>query len=145
MIEKRYGRYAQHRARRPVLEYRWSEWADRHGDHLASALASLLADGQPRTLEALGRHAVCVATNAWMAATGDQPGTFVPRRDVQLNLGLVHRASAVRGTLGASRRTASAYCGSGHRWHPSGQPEYFLSKKFVPRRAAPKTNEWSHR
>jgi hypothetical protein len=27
-----------------------------------------------------------------------QPGTFVPRRDVLLNLGLVHRASAVRGT-----------------------------------------------
>jgi hypothetical protein len=98
MIEKRYGRYALHRARRPVLEYRWSEWADRHGDRLASALASLLTDGQRRTLETLGRHADGLATNAWMAATGDQPGTFVPRRDVLLNLGLVHRASAVRGT-----------------------------------------------
>ena len=65
---------------------------------LASALASLLTDGQRRTLEALGRHPDGVATNAWMAATGDQSGTFIPRRDVMLNLGLVHRASAVRGS-----------------------------------------------
>jgi integrase len=97
MIEKRYGRYAQHRARRPVLEYRWSEWADRYGDRLTKALAGLLTDGQRRTLEALSSDADGLATNAWMAATGDQPGTFIPRRDALTQLGLVQRVGTGRG------------------------------------------------
>jgi hypothetical protein len=100
MIERRYGRYAQHRARRPVLEYRWSEWADRYGDRLTKALAGLLTDGQRRTLEVLSRHADGLATNAWMDATGDQPGTFIPRRAVLGQLGLVHRV----GKRGSPRR-----------------------------------------
>jgi len=98
MIEKRYGRYAQYRARRPVLEYRWSEWADRHGDRLTKALAGLLTDGQRRTLEALSRDAEGLATNAWMAATGDRPGTFIPRRDALTQLGLVQRVGIGRGS-----------------------------------------------
>jgi len=98
MIEKRYGRYAQYRARRPVLEYRWSEWADRYGDRLTKALAGLLTDWQRRTLEALSSHAEGLATNAWMAAADDQPGTFIPRRDALTQFELVQRVGTGRGS-----------------------------------------------
>lgn len=96
MIERRYSRYAQHRARRLVLEYRWPEWADRHGDRLTKALAGLLTDGR-RTLETLGRHVQGLAANSWLAATGDQPGNFFPRRDALAQLGLVERVGMKRG------------------------------------------------
>lgn len=56
MIERRYGRYAKHRAHRPVLEYRWEHWREHFGYRLITGLARLLTADEHRALTALAEY-----------------------------------------------------------------------------------------
>jgi len=93
MIERRYGRHARYRAKRPILEYRWAEWSSRYRERLASGLAQTATGGQRRALEVLGAAGAGLASREWQAALSSNPGTFFPQRKRLVQLGLV-RATA---------------------------------------------------
>jgi DNA-binding MarR family transcriptional regulator len=96
MIEDRYGRYARHRPRRPVLEYRWEEWRERYGHRLAP-LPVHLTQGQRGTLALLDGQVEGITATEWAARAQAHPGTFYPQRDRLLALELVRRDRLGRG------------------------------------------------
>jgi len=89
MIERRYGRYAKFRGRRPVLEFRWDEWSEQYGLRLAAGLAGILTASQHLTLALLARHPEGLSLAEWQGKRGSNPGTFFPQRDRLIQLGLV--------------------------------------------------------
>jgi len=98
MIERRYGRYAKLRGKRPVLEYRWPEWRSHHIDQFATGLASILSHGQRTALEVLGASPGGLSLIEWQTALGSNPGTFFPQRDRLYQLELIARDSQERGS-----------------------------------------------
>jgi hypothetical protein len=95
MIERRYGRHAKYRAKRPILEYRWVEWSGCYHEQLAGGLAETITKGQRRGLAALGAAGAALTSCEWQAALSSNPGTFFPQRKRLVQLGLV-RADTVR-------------------------------------------------
>lgn len=98
MIERRYGRYAKYRAKRPELEYRWAEWSGRYREQLAAGLAQLLTPGQSRTLTVLSSREQGLNPLEWQKVLGLNPGTFFPQRTRLLQLGLVQSECTGRGS-----------------------------------------------
>jgi integrase len=98
MIERRYGRYAKLRAKRPVLEFLWSEWRNHHINQFAAGLASILSEGQRTALEELGAALGGLSLIEWQNALGSNPGTFFPQRDRLLQLELITRENSERGS-----------------------------------------------
>jgi integrase len=89
MIERRYGRHARYRAKRPVLEYRWEEWSSRYREQLAAGLADTITEGERRGLAVLGAAGAGLTSRAWQAALSSHPGTFFHQRKALVQLGLV--------------------------------------------------------
>ncbi|HEU4559785.1 MAG TPA: phage integrase SAM-like domain-containing protein [Longimicrobium sp.] len=89
MIERRYGRYAKHRPRRPLLEYRWAEWRPVYMKQFTEGLLKTLTPAQHRTLEVLGEAPDGLTLVQWQNLLGSNPGTFFPQRNRLLQLKLV--------------------------------------------------------
>jgi hypothetical protein len=113
MIERRYGRHAKHKAKRPVLEFRWQEWRDRtpvvkeknrspysisYGDQLAAGLASVLSPAQQRALGVLAESRDGLTSLEWQTALSSNPGTFFPQRHRLVQLELVTNGGGGRGS-----------------------------------------------
>ncbi len=98
MIERRYGRYAKFRTKRPVLEFRWAEWRETYITQFARGLASTLTAGQRRALLALGASNDGLSSAEWQNVLQANPGTFFPQRERLLQLELVSRANRERGS-----------------------------------------------
>jgi site-specific recombinase XerD len=97
MIQERYGRYARHRPLRPVLEYRWEEWQQLIGDRL-SPRAPTLTPAQRVVLRALAESRAGLTAKEWELKVGAHPGSFYPRRDSLVAIGLVERNGNGRGS-----------------------------------------------
>lgn len=78
MLEERYFKNARFRRSRPHLEYRWSEYAEKHRTRLAEGLAASLSPGQTRVLHVLANRSFTAGD--WMRQVGMAPGTFYPTR-----------------------------------------------------------------
>lgn len=98
MIERRYGRYAKLSGKRPVLEFRWSEWRAHYIGQFAAGLASILSQGQRTALEVLGASSGGLTLIEWQTALHSNPGTFFPQRDRLQHLELISRNSPERGS-----------------------------------------------
>lgn len=97
MIERRYGRYAKFRSRRPVLEFRWDEWSGRYRDQLARGLAGFISEPQSRALAVLAQNPGGLSSIEWQTALASNPGTFFPQRRRLVQLGLATTNEAGRG------------------------------------------------
>jgi integrase len=98
MIEARYGRYAKHRARRPMLEYRWDEWVPQMAGRFdEAAQGGPLAASHLVVLAALHRLGAATAKE-WEQASGAKVGSFYYARDVLVARALVERDGTRRGS-----------------------------------------------
>jgi integrase len=113
MIERRYGRYAKHRAKRAVLEFRWQEWRDRvrvvkmkdqppqtvsYIEQFAAGLASILTSAQRRALTVLAESPGGLSSLEWQTALRSNAGTFFPQRRRLVQLELAANARGGRGS-----------------------------------------------
>jgi hypothetical protein len=89
MIERRYGRYAKFRSKRPVLEFRRAEWSSRYRDQLDRGMAETLSEPLRRALELLSQNSDGLSSIQWQTALALNPGTFFPQRYRLQQLGLV--------------------------------------------------------
>jgi integrase len=89
MIERRYGRHAKFKAKRPVLEFRWQEWRSRYLEQFAAGLANVLSTGQHRALKVLAEAQSGLTSLEWQTVLSANPGTFFPQRNRLVQLELV--------------------------------------------------------
>lgn len=99
MIEQRYGRYARHRARRPVLEYRWAEWEPTHLLRLATGLRAILTPGQVAALATLAEATEPLTPAELARRAGAPSASMVAQRDRLVALGLIIETPARRYAL----------------------------------------------